>query len=187
MPQVKIGALCWNQYSDWPALLEAGIRADEVGYDSLWTWDHVYPIVGDSTGPNYEGWLTITAWAQATRRVTVGLMVGANTFRMPTLTAKMATTLDHISGGRAILGIGGAWFEYEHTAHGMDFGSGFGQRLDWLDEATAASMSSTSKWARVCSVSRPGRRKIDSSVPPPAPKRTDAGFSQSLSRPSVSA
>jgi alkanesulfonate monooxygenase SsuD/methylene tetrahydromethanopterin reductase-like flavin-dependent oxidoreductase (luciferase family) len=135
MPTVKIGALCWNQYADWPSLLHAGIRADEAGYDSLWTWDHLYPIVGDSTGPNYEGWLTITAWAQATKRVTVGLMVGANTFRAPTLTAKMATTLDHISGGRAILGIGGAWFEEEHEDFGLDFGSGFPERLRWLGEA----------------------------------------------------
>jgi alkanesulfonate monooxygenase SsuD/methylene tetrahydromethanopterin reductase-like flavin-dependent oxidoreductase (luciferase family) len=65
-------------------------------------------------------------------------MVGANTFRNPGLVAKSIATLDHISGGRAILGIGGAWFEYEHTAHGMDFGTGFGQRLDWLDESVAA-------------------------------------------------
>ena len=135
MPTVKIGALCWNQYTEWPALLAAGVRADEVGYDSLWTWDHVYPIVGASTGPNYEGWLTITAWAQATKRATVGLMVGANTFRAPTLTAKMATTLDHISGGRAILGIGGAWFEEEHEDFGFEFGSGFPKRLRWLGEA----------------------------------------------------
>jgi alkanesulfonate monooxygenase SsuD/methylene tetrahydromethanopterin reductase-like flavin-dependent oxidoreductase (luciferase family) len=62
-------------------------------------------------------------------------MVGANTFRNPALTAKMVTTLDHMSGGRAILGIGGAWFEREHEAYGLDFGSGFGERLDWLDEA----------------------------------------------------
>jgi len=135
MAQVKIGALCWNQYTEWPALLQAGVRADELGYDSLWTWDHLYPIVGDSTGPNYEGWLTITAWAQATSRATVGLMVGANTFRNPALTAKMATTLDHISGGRAILGIGGAWFEEEHEDFGLDFGSGFPERLRWLGEA----------------------------------------------------
>src|SRR5215204_7700048 len=135
MPTVKIGALCWNQYADWPSLLQAGIGADEAGYDSLWTWDHLYPIVGDSTGPNYEGWLTITAWAQATKRVSVGLMVGANTFRAPTLTAKMATTLDHISGGRAILGIGGAWFQEEHEDFGLDFGSGFPERLRWLGEA----------------------------------------------------
>lgn len=62
-------------------------------------------------------------------------MVGANTFRNPALVAKMATTLDHISRGRAVLGIGGAWFEREHTAFGIDFGSGFGERLDRLDEA----------------------------------------------------
>ena len=135
LSEVKIGALCWNQYTDWPALLQAGIRADGLGYDSLWTWDHVYPIVGDSHGPNYEGWLTITAWAQATKRVRIGLMVGANTFRAPTLTAKMATTLDHISGGRAILGIGGASFEEEHEDFGLEFGSGFPERLRWLGEA----------------------------------------------------
>src|SRR4051812_34699551 len=135
MSEVRIGALCWNQYTEWPALLEAGIRAEDLGYDTLWTWDHLYPIVGDSNGPNYEGWLTITAWAQATRRIRVGLMVGANTFREPTLTAKLATTLDHISNGRAILGIGGAWFEEEHEAFGLDFGSGFPERLRWLGEA----------------------------------------------------
>jgi len=135
MTDIKIGALCWNQYTEWPALLQAGIRAEELGFDTLWTWDHLYPIVGDSHGPNYEGWLTITAWAQATTRIRVGLMVGANTFREPALTAKLATTLDHISGGRAILGIGGAWFEEEHEAFGLDFGSGFPERLRWLGEA----------------------------------------------------
>ena len=135
LSEVKIGALCWNQYTDWHRLLEAGVRADRLGYDTLWTWDHVYPIVGDSNGPNYEGWLTITAWAQATQRIRVGLMVGANTFRTPTLTAKMATTLDHISHGRAILGIGGAWFEEEHEAFGLEFGSGFPERLRWLGDA----------------------------------------------------
>ena len=135
MTEVKIGALCWNQYTEWPALLQAGIRADELGYDTLWTWDHLYPIVGDSTGPNYEGWLTLAAWAQATKRIRIGLMVGANTFRAPALTAKMATTLDHISNGRAILGIGGAWFEEEHQDFGFEFGSGFPERLRWLGEA----------------------------------------------------
>ncbi len=135
MGQVKFGALCWNQYTEWPALLAAGQRADRLGYDTLWTWDHLYPIVGDSRGPNYEGWLTLTAWAATTQRVRIGLMVGANTFREPTLTAKMATTLDHISNGRAILGIGGAWFGEEHRDFGLEFGSGFPERLRWLGEA----------------------------------------------------
>ena len=135
MTNVRLGALCWNQYTDWPNLLEAGRRADRLGYDSLWTWDHVYPIVGSHEGPMFEGWLTITAWAQATERVRIGLMVVANTFQNPALTAKMATTLDHISGGRAILGVGAAWFETEHEAFGIDYGSGPPERLRWLGEA----------------------------------------------------
>lgn len=135
MNDLKLGALCWNQYTNWPDLLAAGIRADRLGYTSLWTWDHLYPIVGSSDGPILEGWLTLAAWAQATERVRIGLMVGANTLREPALTAKMATTLDHISGGRAILGIGGAWFEEEHVAYGIPFGSGFPERLRWLGEA----------------------------------------------------
>ena len=132
---IKLGALCWNQYTDWSALREAGIRADRLGFDSLWTWDHLYPIVGSHEGPIYEGWLTLAAWAEATERATIGLMVGANTFRNPALVGKMATTLDHISGGRAVLGIGGAWFGTEHRAYGIEFGGSPGERLRWLEEA----------------------------------------------------
>jgi len=135
MSEVRIGALCWNQYTDWPSMLEVGRRADRLGYHSLWTWDHLYPIVGSSNGPILEGWLVTTAWAQATEGVRIGLMVGANTFRNPALVAKMATTLDHISNGRAILGIGGAWFAEEHAAFGIEFGSGPPERLRWLGEA----------------------------------------------------
>ena len=132
---IKLGALCWNQYTEWSALREAGIRADSLGYDDIWTWDHLYPIVGDHEGPMFEGWLTLAAWAEATSRASIGLMVGANTFRNPALVAKMATTLDHISGGRAVLGIGGAWFETEHRAFGLEFGGSPGERLRWLGEA----------------------------------------------------
>jgi alkanesulfonate monooxygenase SsuD/methylene tetrahydromethanopterin reductase-like flavin-dependent oxidoreductase (luciferase family) len=132
---IKVGVLPWGQYTDWPSLRDVGRRADELGYDSIWTWDHLYPIQGDWRGPIFEGYLTLAGWAGVTSRATIGLMVGANTFRNPALTAKMVTTLDHMSDGRAILGIGGAWFEREHEAYGIDFGSGFGERLDWLDEA----------------------------------------------------
>lgn len=132
---LRFGANCWGQYTDWAALLEAGKRADRLGYDTLWTWDHLYPIVGSAEGPIFEGWLTITAWAMATERVRIGLMVGANTFREPGVTAKMATTFDHISGGRGILGIGAAWFETEHAAFGLPYGSGAPERLKWLAEA----------------------------------------------------
>jgi alkanesulfonate monooxygenase SsuD/methylene tetrahydromethanopterin reductase-like flavin-dependent oxidoreductase (luciferase family) len=80
----------------------------------------------------------------ATKNVRVGLMVGANTFRNPGLVAKIVTTLDHVSNGRAILGLGGAWFELEHEEFGIDFGTGFGQRLDWLDESVSAIRALTS-------------------------------------------
>ena len=135
MPEVKIGANCWNQYTTWADLREAGIRADRLGFDSLWTWDHLYPIQGDHEGPILEGYLTLAAWAEATEHSTVGLLVGANTFRNPAVVAKMVTTLDHISNGRAVLGIGGAWFETEHRGLGLEFGHSPGERLRWLDEA----------------------------------------------------
>jgi alkanesulfonate monooxygenase SsuD/methylene tetrahydromethanopterin reductase-like flavin-dependent oxidoreductase (luciferase family) len=132
---VRIGANCWGQHTSWPQLLEAGIHADQVGYDTLWAWDHLYPILGDGHGPIYEGWMTITAWAAMTDRVRIGLLVGANPYRQPTLVAKMATTLDHISAGRAMLGIGAAWNVEEAEAFGIRFGSGPGERLRWLGEA----------------------------------------------------
>ena len=132
---IRFGALCWNQYTDWPQFLEASLRAERVGFYSLWTWDHVYPIVGSEDGPMFEGYLTLAAWAQATSRIRLGLMVGANPFRNPALTAKMATTLDHISGGRAYLGIGAAWNESEARAFGIEFGASAGERLRWLREA----------------------------------------------------
>ncbi len=135
MPKVTLGALCWNQYTDWPSFLEAGIRAERLGYDSLWTWDHLYPIVGSSEGPMFEGWLTLAAWAQQTQRVRLGLMVAANTFRNPAVLVKMASTLDHQSGGRLTLGVGAAWFETEHRAFGLEYGDGPPDRLRWLGEA----------------------------------------------------
>jgi F420-dependent oxidoreductase-like protein len=134
-PALKVGVLAWNQFTDWPSLRDVGVLVDELGYDSLWTWDHLYPIVGDPHGPMFEGYMTLAAWAALTKRVTLGLMVGANTFRNPALVAKMVTTLDHISNGRAYLGIGGAWFEAEHTAFGIPFGNSPGERLNWFDEA----------------------------------------------------
>ena len=138
MSEVKLGVLLWSQATDWPAFERAAQRIDTLGYDSLWTWDHVYAIFGDPYQPIFEGWMSLAAWAKVTTRVQLGLLVGANTFRNPGLVAKMAATLDHLSDGRAALGIGGAWFELEHTAHGIEFGSSIGQRLDWLDESVAA-------------------------------------------------
>jgi len=131
---LRFGANLWNQYTDWPAWLAAARTVDRLGFDSLWTWDHLYPIVGSAEGPIYEGYTTLGAWAMATERVRLGLMVGANTFRNPALVAKMVTTLDHISNGRMYLGIGAAWFETEHTAFGLEYGDA-PERLRRLGEA----------------------------------------------------
>jgi alkanesulfonate monooxygenase SsuD/methylene tetrahydromethanopterin reductase-like flavin-dependent oxidoreductase (luciferase family) len=138
MTDLKTGILLWSQAASWPEMLDAAKRIDRLGYDHIWTWDHIYAIFGDPYQPIFEGWSSLAAWAMATEKTRLGLLVGANTFRNPGLTAKIASTLDHISDGRAILGIGGAWMDLEHEAHGIDFGSGFGQRLDWLDESVGA-------------------------------------------------
>jgi len=138
MSDVKLGVLLWSQASDWRSFEAAAIRVDELGYESLWTWDHLYAIFGDPYQPIFEGYATLAAWAKVTTRVRLGLLVGANTFRNPGLVAKLLTTIDHASDGRAICGLGGAWFELEHTAHGIEFGSSIGKRLDWMDESISA-------------------------------------------------
>jgi len=138
MTDIKLGILLWQQAASWPELLDAAKRVDRLGYAHLWAWDHVYAIFGDPYQPILEGWSLLSAWSRETERTRLGLLVGANTFRNPGLVAKMAATLDHTSDGRAIVGLGGAWMEPEHRAHGIEFGTGFGQRLDWLDESAAA-------------------------------------------------
>jgi alkanesulfonate monooxygenase SsuD/methylene tetrahydromethanopterin reductase-like flavin-dependent oxidoreductase (luciferase family) len=138
MTELRLGINLWSQASDWPSFIATARRADELGYDHIWTWDHIWAIFGDPHQPIFEGYTALAAIAQATEHARLGLFVGANTFRNPGIVAKAVTTIDHISAGRAILGIGGAWFEAEHRAFGIDFGSGFGQRLDWLGEAIPA-------------------------------------------------
>ena len=135
---ISLGVALWSQASDWPSFLEAAKRADRLGFDHVQTWDHVLAIFGDRRQAIFEGYTALAALAQATERIRLGLFVGANTFRNPALVAKSMVTIDHISDSRAVLGIGGAWFETEHREFGFDFGSGFGQRLDWLAEAVPA-------------------------------------------------
>lgn len=132
---MRFGLQLWSQQTTWPAFHDAALAAEDAGWDSIWTWDHLMAIFGPWEQPIFEGWSLLMGLGPLTRRVRLGLMVGANTFRYPGHTAKLATTLDHLSDGRAVLGIGGAWFEREHEAYGFPFGSGFGERLDRLDES----------------------------------------------------
>ena len=135
MTNVRFGLQLWPQATTWPEVRDAAIAAEAAGWDSIWTWDHLLAIQGPWQQPIYEGWTFLAGLASLTSRVRLGLMVGANTFRNPGLTTKLATTLDHVSNGRAVLGIGGAWFDREHEAFGIDFGKSPGERLDWLGEA----------------------------------------------------
>jgi alkanesulfonate monooxygenase SsuD/methylene tetrahydromethanopterin reductase-like flavin-dependent oxidoreductase (luciferase family) len=132
---MRFGAAFWIQRTDWRALRDAAISAERAGFDSLWFDDHLLADEGDWHDPKLEGWASLAALAPLTTQARLGLLVAANTFRNPGLTAKLATTLDHISGGRAILGIGAGWFGREHEALGLDFGAGFGERLDRLEES----------------------------------------------------
>lgn len=131
---IRFGIQTGQQNVNWSDLLDLWRKADGWGYDSLWNFDHFYPIYVDPEGPCLEAWTTLSALAQATTRARIGHMVTGNTYRHPCLTAKMAASLDHISGGRLNLGIGAGWFELEHRAFGIDFKTLPG-RLEALDEA----------------------------------------------------
>jgi len=134
---MKFGVQFWPQQTTWDQLSEAARVADLAGFDSLWTWDHLFSVRGDRYRPIFEGWMTAAGMAGVTSNATIGLLVGANSLRNPGHTAKLAVTLDHISHGRAVLGLGSGWSEPEHLAHGIDFPASPGARLDQLAEAVS--------------------------------------------------
>lgn len=135
--KLNLGLNPWNQVFDWPAYVEVADAAERLGYDHLWSWDHLVAAMGSDDLDVHEPYTLVTAWSQVTSKVRLGVLTTANTFRNPGLLAKMVTTLDHVSVGRAILGIGGAWLDREHQQFGIAFGSGFGERLQWLDESVS--------------------------------------------------
>ncbi|MCW5889866.1 MAG: LLM class F420-dependent oxidoreductase [bacterium] len=131
---LRFGVQTGQQNVTFAQLAEAWAKADAWGYDSLWVFDHFFPIFTDPEGPCLEGWTTLAALSQVTKRARLGAMVNGNTYRNPCLTAKMGATLDHASGGRFVLGIGAGWFEPEHRAFGIDFETVRG-RLEALEES----------------------------------------------------
>ncbi|MFC2153132.1 LLM class flavin-dependent oxidoreductase [Actinomycetota bacterium] len=132
-----MGADCFSQGTSWEGYVASMVRAEELGYDSLWTPDHVLPTIpgGNGEGDILEAMMCLAAVAQATSRATLGLLVSPITLRNPAVLTKMITTLDHISNGRAIFGVGAGWAEEEHRQYGVEFGEGFGERLRWMREA----------------------------------------------------
>ena len=131
----QLGLQIWPSNTSWPDLQQVALMAEELGFDAIFTWDHFAPVASiDPYSANFEGWQVLAAWAALTRRVKIGMLVTGNTYRHPVVVAKMAATLDHISGGRAIAGMGAGWFEFEHERYGIPFPPTT-VRIDQLDEA----------------------------------------------------
>jgi len=131
---ISFGIQTPQQNTTWSEMLSLWQEADSLGYDTAWVFDHFLPIFSDPTGPCMEAWTALAALAMSTHNVRVGAMVTGNTYRHPAVVAKMATTVDIISGGRLILGIGAGWFELEHQQYGIPFHT-IGGRLQRLDES----------------------------------------------------
>lgn len=123
-----------NHHTTWENMLEIWKEADQIDvFESAWNWDHLYPLRSDPHGKSLDGWVTLSALARETSRIRIGSMVNGMHFRHPSITAKMAVTLDHVSDGRAYLGLGAGWFEEEAEAHGIELGS-MKERFDRFDE-----------------------------------------------------
>ena len=118
---------------DYPVLHEFWSRADELGFHSVANYDHFYGLT-DMAAPTHEGWTSLAAMACVVSRARVGCMVTGVTYRHPAVVAKMAVTVDHISGGRLDFGLGAGWHEEEHRGYGLEFPSP-GVRVEMLDEA----------------------------------------------------
>jgi F420-dependent oxidoreductase-like protein len=131
---IRFGIQTPQQHGSWSEMLSLWQEVDALGFDSAWVFDHFLPIFSDPTGPCLEGWTALAALAMASKHVRVGVMVTGNTYRHPAVLAKMATTVDIVSGGRLILGIGAGWFELEHRSYGMPFPH-VGERLTRLEES----------------------------------------------------